>query len=178
MLLWSSAALADPRRSETFIAGKAGKLQAFVWRPSGAGPFPALVYNHGSERDPVIGTESAIGPYFADNGWVVIFPIRRGAGRSEGAYWGERVRRQPAAEKDRAVVDALVTDADDVAAAVDWLRAQKFVDHDNISVAGCSFGGIESLLSAERPLRLRAVIDFVGASLSWAGNAPLCERMT
>jgi dienelactone hydrolase len=176
VLAVAAAAFADGP-SEIRLRGKTGKLQAFVWRPAGPGPFPALVYNHGSERDPIVGTEGQIASFFTHNGFVVIFPYRRGAGKSEGAYWGDAVDKKPEATQDQATIDALVAENDDIVSAVDWLRAQSFVDGAAISVAGCSFGGIETLLTAERPLGLRAAVDFAGASMAWEDSPLLRERL-
>lgn len=163
--------------SEIRLQGKAGKLQAYLWRPEGKGPFPALVYNHGSERDPIVGTDGVIARFFVHNGFVVLFPYRRGAGKSEGPPWDTGIDKLPESAQEKAMIDALVAENDDVVSAVDWLRAQQFVDRAAISVAGCSFGGIETLLSAERPLGLRAAVDFAGASMAWADSPLLRERL-
>jgi carboxymethylenebutenolidase len=170
--LWGDAA-----PSEIFLAGKQGKLQAYLWRPPGPGPFPALVYNHGSEKDPIAGQENDMGPYLAKQGWVVLYPYRRGAGKSEGTWWRDRVDKLPEADREKGAIAALVEENEDVVTAIAWLRAQPFVDGKNVSVAGCSFGGIEALLTAEKPLRLQAVIDFAGGSMSWTGNPLLRERL-
>jgi dienelactone hydrolase len=175
-LVASARADAPAAPTEITLAGKAGKLQAWLWRPAGPGPFPALVYNHGSEPDPQAGTLSAIGPFFTRNGWAVLFPYRRGAGRSEGTWWGKRVEGQP--DREQATIAALVEDNDDVIAALDWLRAQPWVAHDQLAVAGCSFGGIETLLTAERPVAgLRAAVDFAGGAMAWASNPRLRQRL-
>src|SRR5690349_24240596 len=50
-------------------------------------------------------------------------------------------------------------------AAIAFLRAQPYIDSKNVSVAGCSFGGIESILTAEKPLGLRAAVSFAGAAM-------------
>jgi dienelactone hydrolase len=170
-------ALADGP-SEIRLPGKSGKLQAFVWRPEGKGPFPALVYNHGSEQDPIVGTDGQVARFFTHNGFVVIFPYRRGAGRSEGPYWEKLVDdKLPDDVQEQAMIRALVAENDDVVTAIEWLRAQPFVDHAAISVAGCSFGGIHTLRTAERPLGLHAAVDFAGASMAWADSPFLRERL-
>jgi dienelactone hydrolase len=172
---------AEPARapSEIFISGKAGKLQAWLWRPAGRGPFPALVYNHGSEKDPIAGTAGDIGPYFSSRGFVVLFPSRRGAGKSEGRYWKDRVDAMPEAEQEQATIDELVAQNDDVVSAIEYLRAQPFVDRSQVSVAGCSFGGIETLLTAERPLTppLYAAVDFAGGAIMWSRSPRLRARL-
>jgi dipeptidyl aminopeptidase/acylaminoacyl peptidase len=171
-----AAATSTP--SEVRIRGPQGELQAWLWRPAGPGPFPVLVYNHGSERDPFVGTHGTIGSFFTAHGYAVLFPYRRGAGLSKGTYWQDAVEKLPDERQEQGTIDALVQENDDVLAAITWLRAQPWVAREQIDVAGCSFGGIESLFTAERPVPgLRAVVDFAGGSMSWNDNPRLRERM-
>ena len=60
------------------------ELKGFVWKPSGDGPFPALLWNHGSEKLP--GSVDSVAPYFVNKGYVFFVPHRRGQGRSPGPY--------------------------------------------------------------------------------------------
>jgi dienelactone hydrolase len=173
-LLAAAPAMADP--SEVFIAGKQGKLQAWLWKPAGDGPFPVVVYNHGSEKDPMAGTNGGVGPYLSQRGYAVLFPVRRGAGKSEGTWWKDEVQKHWFG-RNKLVVEALVKENDDVVSAVDWLRAQPWVKRDEISVAGCSFGGIETLLTAERSIGLHAAVDFAGAAMSWSDSPELRTRL-
>jgi dipeptidyl aminopeptidase/acylaminoacyl peptidase len=174
----SARVSADPaaKPTEVWLRGKAGKLQAWLWRPAGPGPFPALVYNHGSEKDPIVGTESQVGPFFVGHGYAVLFPYRRGAGKSEGRYWREGTDGVP--DREGVTIAHLVEDNDDVVTAIEWLRAQPWVARDDIAVGGCSFGGIETLLTAERPVPgLRVALDFAGGAMSWDGSPRLRERL-
>jgi len=63
----------------TFPSGKL-VLHGFLYRPQGNGPFPAILYNHGSEEKP--GTKPALGEFFSSRGYVFFVPHRRGHGRS------------------------------------------------------------------------------------------------
>ena len=169
---------AAPAPVELFLPGKAGKLQAWLWRPSGPGPFPVIVYNHGSEQDPVVGTRDTLGPFFVSHGYAILFPYRRGAGKSEGTYWKDVVDKKPDGEQASATIDELVLENDDIVSAIAWTRAQPWAQRDQINVAGCSFGGIETLFTAERPIAgLRAAVDFAGASMSWAKSPQLQSRL-
>ena len=47
----------------TFPSGSL-RLHGIVFRPEGKGPFPAVVYNHGSYKDPTEAIE-ILGPVFA-----------------------------------------------------------------------------------------------------------------
>ena len=119
-------------------------LQGMLYKPEGTGPFPAVVYNHGSA--PGMLSEQAfeaLGPVFVRHGWVFFGPYRRGQGRSAsaGPYIGEEIA---AATKKGGVtagaatmVRLLETDhLNDQLAALAWLRMQNFVKPDQIAVAG------------------------------------------
>jgi pimeloyl-ACP methyl ester carboxylesterase len=110
-------------------------------------------------------------------GWAVFMPFRRGHGASAGIYMGVQREHVAAWERTAWEVAELEKQTDDVAAGVAYLRTQPFVDSQRIVVAGGSYGGIETVLTAERDLGLRAGIDFAGAAMSWAGNPVLQERM-
>jgi carboxymethylenebutenolidase len=168
---------AQPAPEHVTLMSEGRKLQATLLRPSGPGPFPAIVYNHGSERDPIVAQHGNIGRFFQSHGYVVLFPNRRGAGGSEGTFWEDAVDKLPEAKQEEGVVAALDAESADVVAAVRYLQAQPYVERRDVSVAGCSFGGIESLLAATKPIGLHAVVDFAGGSMAWQGNGALRERM-
>jgi dienelactone hydrolase len=65
---------------------------------------------------------------------------------------------------------------EDVVAAMNWLRMQPEVDASRIVVSGCSFGGIQTLLTAEKGLGARAFIAFAPAAQSW-GNGALDQML-
>src|SRR5438270_11049783 len=106
-MLLAAPLWADVTPSEIFLAGKQGKLQAYLWRPAGAGPFPALVYNHGSEKDPIVGTDGSIGSFFVAHGYAVLFPYRRGTGKSAGRYWNDGLDALPEDKQEQGEIDRL-----------------------------------------------------------------------
>jgi dienelactone hydrolase len=53
---------------------------------------------------------------------------------------------------------------------------QPFVDATRVAMVGCSFGGIQTLLSAEKRLGFKAFVAFAPAAMSWASVA-LRERL-
>ena len=101
---------------------------------------------------------------------------------SAGPYIGDQIA---AAEKKggisagaAAMVHLLETDhLNDQLAALAWLRTQGFVRSDRIAVAGNSFGGIETVLGAERGTYC-AAIDSAGGAQSWAQASELQSLMT
>jgi carboxymethylenebutenolidase len=168
----------------TFPSGKI-MLHGSLYMPAGKGPFPAVIYNHGSAAGMLSASAfAALGPVFASHGWVFFGPYRRGQGlsASAGPYIGDQIA---AAEKSGGVTAAaavmvrlLETDhLDDQMAALAWLRQQDFVQPDRIAVAGNSFGGIESVLGAERGSYC-AAIDSAGGAQSWADAPDLQTVMT
>lgn len=172
----SQAHEATGSRFEVRIPSSGRTLRGWLLKPAGTGPFPALVYNHGSEREPSLTWMGATGDFFQSHGYVVLFPFRRGSGGSEGSHWQEVVRSSPGLPG-RAMIEALEAENADVVAAVDWLRGQPFVDGKRVAVAGCSFGGIHTVLAAEKPIGLLAAIDFAGAAMSWQRSPALQERL-
>ena len=59
-------------------------LRGLVWRPAGRGPFPAILFTHGSGRAVYAREMASIGPFYASHGYVLFWPYRRGQGLSEG----------------------------------------------------------------------------------------------
>jgi len=65
-------------------------LHALLWRPQGRGPFPAVLFNHGSGRTPEdlarLGPyepqAEILGPVFARHGYEFMYLFRRGVGLS------------------------------------------------------------------------------------------------
>ncbi|PYT81642.1 MAG: hypothetical protein DMG40_08815 [Acidobacteria bacterium] len=184
----SSVPSSSPPASEgevvTFPSGDLS-LHGTLYKPSGAGPFPAVVYNHGGAPGMLSkGAFDALGPVFAKNGWVFFGPYRRGQGLSSsaGKYIGDEIasatKAGGLASGAATMVRLLETDhLNDQLAALAWLRTQKFVEGDRIAVAGNSFGGIEAVLGAERGLYC-AAIDSAGGAQSWSEAPELQSLMT
>lgn len=155
---------------EVQVPSGGGTLAAYLYVPAGAGPFPGLVVNHGSTVHP--GTSDFCRPGTAAVltawGYAVLLPHRRGYGNSAGLTWREEVTAEfGTAEYDRALAARLGREADDVAAAVDWLGARPEVAAGRLGVIGSSFGGTVSLLSAARCPTLRCAVNFAGAAMNW-----------
>jgi dienelactone hydrolase len=135
-------------------------LHGFVFRPHGAGPFPAIVFNHGSEEFP--GNKAGQAEFFVPHGFVLFVPHRRGQGRSHDAGTYINDFHEGGAQQSSTFVDALVTQSDDVMAAVAYAASLPYVDAQRIAVSGCSLGGIESLFAVQRGTGIVAAIDFSG----------------
>ncbi|HSV24635.1 MAG TPA: alpha/beta hydrolase [Xanthobacteraceae bacterium] len=152
--------------------GKPVRLEVVIDKPPGDGPFPLLVFNHGSTgqgNDPALFTQSFSNPAFAEmfvkKGYMVAFPQRRGRGKSEGLYdEGFNVDRNQGYACDPKLslpgADRALTD---IAAAVEVLRQRPDVARRPILMAGISRGGILSIAYAGMyPREVAGVINFVG----------------
>lgn len=148
-------------------------LKGFLYKPEGDGPFPGIVYSHGSERQP--DPKREIGNFFAGKGYALFSPHRRGHGRSPPDRQVDSLFDQGS----RGIVALHELQLEDTLAALVYLRAQPFVDGRRIAAAGCSYGGIQTLLLAgEKDIGLRAAIAFAAAAQSWSGSRPLQSRLS
>lgn len=179
-----AAAPPAPPRVVTFPSG-ALTLRGVLFAPEGTGPFPAVVYNHGSAAG-MLSEQAfdALGPVFVRHGWVFFGPYRRGQGLSAqaGPFIGDEIdkakRTGGVTAGAATMVRLLEADhLDDQLAALSWLRVQSIVDPKRIAVAGNSFGGIETVLGAERE-RYCAAVDSAGGAESWALAPALQKAMT
>ena len=154
-------------------------LRGFIWKPEGTGPFPAVLWNHGSEKLP--GWLPELAPLFLRHGYVLFIPHRSGQGRSPGEYILDKLERERTEKGVEAWSKLLVTlqeaHLNDQIAALSYLKALPYVSSSRIALAGCSFGGIQTVLAAQRNLGLRAAIDFAGAAQTWGASPDLRQRM-
>ncbi len=158
------------------VDGEQVRLAVITYKPPGAGPFPTLIFHHGSTgtgKDPSWFARPyepfALAYWFVSRGWAVVLPSRRGRGGSEGLYdegfapdRAEGYTGEPALTlrgADRALRD---TDA-----ITDSVLALPFVDRTRFVVGGQSRGGILAIAWAgKHPDEPRGVINFVGG---WLG---------
>jgi dienelactone hydrolase len=162
-------------------------LRALLWKPHGSGPFPAVLFNHGSygSRVPLRPEEpAALGPVFARHGYVFLFLFRQGIGLSadQGTADGDLMANALAVHgqegRNRVQLELLETDElDEAVAALAFLRALPEVDPDRVAVAGHSFGGSLSLFLAARDTALRAAVVFSGSAFSWGLSPELRTRL-
>jgi dienelactone hydrolase len=157
-------------------------LRGLLWKPDGAGPFPAVLYNHGSGPQSDLTTPTKLGPVFARHGYVILYLFRRGAGLSaDQGTDSETLMNQAMAEHGQAGRNAvqlqlLEAELADVLAGLAVLRARSDVDTARIAMVGYSFGGQLTLLGADRR-GIRAAVVFGAAAGSWEGSSKLRERL-
>lgn len=144
------------------------KLEAYLYKPDGQGPFPLIVYNHGSALP---GEESREWPapyiarVFVPAGYALLVPERRGYGKSEGAPFSEEV----GADRGARFVRRQTQESTDINAAVEHaLRtAGAIIDPRRIAIVGYSFGGIVTTLAAGSSTRYAAVVLQAPGALNW-----------
>jgi carboxymethylenebutenolidase len=168
------------------------QLKGFLWRPNGPGPFPTVLFNHGSggaDADHTAGlpiTEAAekLAPVFLKHGYAFLYLFRRGQGLSgdQGPFMQDILRQEEAArgKQARQHLQYMLATTDhlhDVMAALSFLKTAPAIDAKRIAIAGHSFGGQVTLLAAERDNTLRAAVTFAAAAGSWERSLELRERL-
>lgn len=134
-----------------------------ILRPEGAGPYGAIVLNHGA---PVSADERRVespdmlmhtATIFARRGYVVVMPLRRGFGATGGEFAEDAGScRNPDYRRGESAA------ADDVMAAYNYARTLPYVDGNRMILAGQSAGGVTSIFTAgaRAPQGLVAVLAF------------------
>ena len=169
------------------VRGSSVDLHALLWRPVGRGPFPAVLFNHGSYgRGDLLTPEqaAALGTVFAKHGYVFLFLFRRGVGLSadqgppEGELMNQAFSREGSRGRNRTQLKLLdgesMVEAD---AGLGFLKSKPYIDHGRIAIAGHSFGGSLSLLLAAREPVIRAVVLFASTARSWDRSPDLRARL-
>jgi dienelactone hydrolase len=147
-------------------------LAGCITRPAGPGPFPAVIYNHGSEKDPRRCGPPELARAYLEHGYAFFAFQRHGHGQSPGDYIVDLEKqggRGPArAQRSVALHEAYNRD---VVGAVDWLMRRPEIDRRRVAMTGVSYGGIQTLLAAEKGLGIRAFMPFAPGAMSWANQA-------
>jgi carboxymethylenebutenolidase len=168
------------------------QLKALLWLPENGGPFPVVLFNHGSgssdamHTGPFVITEAAerLAPVFVKHGYAFLYLFRRGQGLSadQGDFMQELLQREKMANGEEArkslQFHLLTADhLDDVIAGLSFLKKLPRVDPNRIAIAGHSFGGQLTLLAAARDNSVRAAVTFGAAAASWKDWPELRERL-
>jgi carboxymethylenebutenolidase len=135
----------------------------------GAGPFPAILWNHGSEK--LVGAVVLVAPFF-----VARVPHRRGQGRSPGPYIMDQLRAA-GPERNSMLVRLHEAQLRDQLAALAYLKSLTFVDQRQLAAMGYSFGGIQTMLAIERGSGYRVAVNCSGAAQTWGSSPDLQGRL-
>jgi dienelactone hydrolase len=137
-------AAASPGPEPVEIAQDNGVLKALLYRPDGAGPFPAVIGLHGCEG--LLGRNGTVENRYSDwaehltkAGFVVLYPDSYG---SRGLGPQCSIRRRSIRNDHERVADAN--------AARRWLQAQSYVKPEHVTLLGWATGGISVLWTVRR----------------------------
>ncbi len=132
------------------------QVPALLYTPSHIAPgewLPALVHVHGGPTDQFFRDFNATAQFLVDRGYVVLAPNIRGS-TGYGTEW-----------RDLNIRDWGGGDLEDVAAGVDFLKRQPYVDPERIGIFGRSFGGYMTFMAAvKKPDLFKVGVPMVGAT--------------
>src|SRR5713101_4286617 len=190
-------ALATDQRVSTVpetVVVPSGKLslKAFLWKPAGPGPFPAVLFCHGSGGAdaghtaglPITEAAERLAPLFLKHGYAFLYLFRRGQGLSadQGTFMQDILQREEAAKGKEArqhlqFVLATTDHLDDAIAGLTFLKTAPGIDPKRLTIVGHSFGGQLTLLVAERDNTIRAAVTVSAAAGSWERSPELRKRL-
>jgi dienelactone hydrolase len=185
-LLTAAAPIQNAPFNKTRVTFKSGPntLVGFSYHPDGPGPFPTVIWNHGSEKDPAGGPQfDSVAKVFVPAGYAVFATVRRGHVGSEGPYIVDTLNAARARLDGSAQVLLVrlheTEQLDDQLAGVAYAKTLPFVNGRKLVVAGCSFGGIQTLLAAERAstVGFKAAFPISPAAQTWVSSPLMQERL-
>lgn len=142
-----------PTETITFPSGST-QLQAYIARPDGSGPFPALVLIHevyGLNED-----MQRVARLYAEQGYAAM-AVNLYYGRNQFMCMMRYFMGMFAnALKHSGILD--------LHAALDWLAAQPYVDRQRVGAAGFCMGGAFVVAWACTDQRLRVIAPYYGAT--------------
>lgn len=154
-------------------------LHGYLYKPTGgSSPYPAIIFNHGSEENPDTREVESLAKLYVSQGLVVFAPHRTGHGLSADAGPSIIDRTESFAAEGHssaemlAEVESLHEEANaDVVAAIQWIKTQSFVDSSRLVVSGISYGGIQTVITAansvSKGLGIRCALPFAPGAMSW-----------
>jgi dienelactone hydrolase len=135
---------------------------AVLFRPPGDGPFRLALIAHASTQNPLLRLQSPQPEYRALAGWLVargfavLVPERLGHGATRGQYLEDQ---RGCDEADYS--HAARATAEEISAALNYLRGQAFIRQDGAVIVGHGAGGWGALaLAGEDPDVLSAIVVF------------------
>jgi dienelactone hydrolase len=132
-----------PSRTTVRIPTASGdEIEAWVYRPDGDGPHPAVVMAHGFAGVKAGGLEPFAERFCREGFTAIAFDYRQWGGSGGQPRFETSVPRQ----------------RDDYRTAIDWAVAQPDIDSDLIFVWGTSFSGMHAVELAATDSRLRGAI--------------------
>jgi dienelactone hydrolase len=189
-----SSSPSNPQSSPQIVEVRSGTLhlKAYFWKPAGPGPFPAVLFNHGSggaDAQHTAGltmaeTAENLAPLFLKHGYAFFYLCRRGHGLSadQAPFVQDLLQREESAKgkeaRQQLHYKLVTTDhLDDALSGLQFLKTAPGIDPRRIAIVGHSFGGVITLLSGERDAAVRAEVTFGAGANSWRTADQLRQRV-
>jgi dienelactone hydrolase len=175
--LGAQGAESEPNRLQQWLVPSPDSghpSHAVLFRPSGDGPFPLAVIAHASVQNVLRRAQMpqpeyrALAGFLVARGFAVLVPERPGHGKTGGKYLEDQ-RGCDEADYSRAGHAT----AEEISAALNYLREQSFVRPDGAVVVGHSAGGWGALaLAAGDPDAVAAIVVFAAGRGGHANDFP------
>jgi len=147
-------------------------LVGCIYRPTGSGPFPAVVFNQNStgslNQSGPVDPFPALAKIFTQKGYVLFVPGRHELGESEN---------DKKKDTDASIMHRHEAHAANIIAAVAWVKAQHDVDDRRVAVIGDNAGAASTLFTVNKGLNVRAVVVFSPATRKLGSNYALQSRL-
>jgi dienelactone hydrolase len=173
----ASYRMTDARIPFTQPDGSTLQLYAQILLPSRPGRFPLAVISHGTANDAAMRAAFAspstfypAGAWLAEQGFAVVIPERRGYGLSEGPIADLVSCDHPD------YIRAGHNEAQDIQAAIDFMRARDDVDASRVVLIGESTGGWASIAAASENLPCVVGVVAFGAGHGVNSLGQICDR--
>ena len=146
-------------------------LPITVYRPSGEGPYPLVVFNHGRAVEAKRANQGRYRPeaaarYLVAKGFVVLVPNRIG-------YWETYGSFDPEYSGCKTIAPMSLAASDQVLATVELAKTLSYVDANRWLVAGQSVGGLTTVGTVGRaPAGLIGGINFSGGTGGFPDTKP------
>jgi dienelactone hydrolase len=147
---------------------------AVLFRPQGEGPFRLALIAHATTQNVLRRAQMpqpeyrALAAFLVARGFAVLVPERLGHGAAGGQYLEDQ-----GGCDDADYVHAAHATADEIASALEFLRAQSFIRKDGAVILGHSAGGWGALaLAGEDPNNISAIIAFAPGRGGHANDFP------
>jgi dienelactone hydrolase len=180
-----TAAEAEPDRMQHWLVPSSDPeiaAHAILFRPAGDGPFRLAVIAHASSQSLLRRAQMpqpeyrALAAWLVKRGFAVLVPERPGHGATGGRYLEDQGGCEEAdySRAGRAT-------ANEIAAAIGFVRKQSFIRQDGTVIVGHSAGGWGALaLAGEDPKAVSAIIAFAPGRGGHANDFPdqVCAQHT
>ena len=176
--LGEQSAEGEPNRKQQWLVPSPDPdtaAHAVLFRPPGDGPFPLALIAHASTQNVLRRAQMpqpeypALAAWLVARGFAVLVPERLGHGATAGKYLEDQGGCDEAdySRAGRAT-------ADEISAALNFLRGQSFIRQDGAVVLGHSAGGWGALaLARENPQGVAVIIAFAAGRGGHANDFPI-----